>query len=83
MQFVNSICWEFCFFDAANKLSSGRDQGHHVAYHGGYVQGYRAEIAYCRDEDFGIAYLTNSPGGVGSGVVPELLDMWLSNPSLK
>ncbi len=51
-------------------------QGHHVAYHGGYVQGYRAEIAYCRDEDFGIAYLTNSPGGVGSGVVPELLDMW-------
>ncbi len=58
-------------------------QGHHVAYHGGYVQGYRAEIAYCRDEDFGIAYLTNSPGGVGSGVVPELLDMWLSNPSLK
>ncbi len=50
--------------------------GHTVAYHGGYVQGYRAEIALCQDEEVGIVYLTNSPGSVGSWVVPTYLDMY-------
>ncbi len=50
---------------------NGRD----VAYHGGYVRGYRAEIALCREEEVGIAFLTNSPGNVGSMVVPVFLDM--------
>jgi beta-lactamase class C len=50
--------------------------GKQIAYHGGYVQGYRAEIALCRDEEIGIVYLTNSPGSVGSWVVPTFLDMY-------
>jgi len=52
-------------------------KGRTVAYHGGYVRGYRAEIAVCREEGIGIAFLTNSPGRVGSEVVPAFLDMWL------
>lgn len=53
--------------------------GREIAYHGGYVQGYRAEIALCRDKDIGIVYLTNSPGNVGSWVVPTFLDMYFGN----
>ena len=54
-------------------------KGRKVAYHGGYVSGYRAELAVCREEGIGIAFLTNSPGRVGSGVVPDFLDMWFED----
>ena len=53
--------------------------GRKIAYHGGYVQGYKAEIAYCPEEDLGIAFLTNSPNGVASGSVPLLLDLYFKN----
>ena len=46
-----------------------------VAYHGGYVQGYRAEIAVCMDENIGIAFLSNSPNTMGTKTVPEFLDL--------
>ncbi len=46
-----------------------------VAYHGGYVQGYRAEIAVCFDENIGIAFLSNSPNTMGTKTVPEFLDL--------
>lgn len=54
-------------------------KGRQVAYHGGYVSGYRAELAVCREEGIGIAFLTNSPGRVGSRVVPDFLDMWFAS----
>ncbi len=47
-----------------------------VAYHGGYVQGYRAEIALCFDENIGIAFLSNSPNSVGTKTVPSFLDLF-------
>jgi beta-lactamase class C len=50
--------------------------GRQVAYHGGYVQGYKAEIALCREEGIGIAFLTNSPNGVSSMSVPSFLDLY-------
>ena len=46
-----------------------------VAYHGGYVNGYKTEIAYCEQEDIGIAYLSNSPNSVASLSVPTLLNL--------
>jgi beta-lactamase class C len=45
-----------------------------VAYHGGYVHGYKAEIALCQQEDIGIVYLTNSPNSVASQSIPEFLN---------
>jgi len=51
-------------------------KGHEIGYHGGYVQGYQAEVAVCREEELGIAFLTNSPVGVGSGAVPLFLDLY-------
>jgi beta-lactamase class C len=50
-------------------------KGRTVAYHGGYVNGYKTEIAYCDREDIGIAYLTNSPNSVASASVPTLLNL--------
>jgi beta-lactamase class C len=53
-------------------------KGHKVAYHGGYVKGYRAEIAFCPEDELGIAFLTNSPGSVGSLIVPEFLNRFFA-----
>ena len=50
-------------------------KGRTVAYHGGYVNGYRTEIAYCDQEDIGIAYLTNSPNSAATIGVPTLLNL--------
>lgn len=50
-------------------------KGRTVAYHGGYVAGYKTEIAYCSQEDIGIAYLSNSPNSVASVSVPTLLNL--------
>lgn len=50
-------------------------KGRTVAYHGGYVSGYKTEIAYCDEEDIGIVYLSNSPNSVASISVPTLLNL--------
>ncbi len=50
-------------------------KGRQVAYHGGYVNGYKAEIAYCEDDDIGIAFLTNSPNVTASKSVPQFLNL--------
>jgi beta-lactamase class C len=51
-------------------------KGRTVAYHGGYVQGYRAEIAVCEEEQIGIAFLTNSPNGIESKTIPTFLNLF-------
>ncbi len=50
-------------------------KGRTVAYHGGYVSGYKTEVAYCSDEKIGIAFLSNSPNSVASESVPVLLNL--------
>lgn len=49
-------------------------KGRKVAYHGGFVRGYRAEIALCKDEQVGIVYLSNSPSTISAKSVPEFLN---------
>ncbi len=49
-------------------------KGRKVAYHGGYLKGYRAEIALCKDENAGIVYLSNSPNITAARSVPEFLN---------
>lgn len=48
-----------------------RYMGHDIIYHGGYVKGYRAEIAYCPAEKTGIVFLQNSPNALAAESVPE------------
>ena len=50
-------------------------KGRKVAYHGGFVSGYKAEIALCVQEDIGIAILTNSPSNSSAKNIPTFLNM--------
>ena len=51
-------------------------QGRQIIYHGGYIRGYRAEIAFCPSEDVGVAFLMNSPNSLASRFVPAFLDFY-------
>ncbi len=50
-------------------------KGRRIAYHGGYVLGYKAEIALCEEEEIGIALLTNSPTSSSAQNIPAFLNM--------
>ena len=50
-------------------------KGHRIIYHGGYVRGYRAEIAFCPELDTGIAFLQNSPDRVASLCIPVFFNI--------
>ncbi|HYQ56053.1 MAG TPA: serine hydrolase domain-containing protein [Draconibacterium sp.] len=50
-------------------------KGREVAYHAGYVLGYKAEIALCDEEDIGIAILSNSPNSATAKNIPTFLNM--------
>lgn len=50
-------------------------KGHRVAYHAGFVSGYKAEIALCEDEEIGIALLCNSPSNETAKNIPAFLNM--------
>jgi beta-lactamase class C len=47
-----------------------------IAYHGGYVNGYRSQLAINTNEDIGICILTNSPSNFSSKLVPAFLDLY-------
>ena len=49
-------------------------KNHKIAYHGGYVRGYRAEVAFCKEENIGIVYLSNSPNTTAAKSVPLFLN---------
>jgi len=52
-------------------------QGRQIIYHGGYIRGYRAEIAFCPSEDVGVAFMQNSPNSLASRFVPTFMDLIL------
>jgi beta-lactamase class C len=49
-------------------------KGRNIAYHGGYVNGYKAEIAISKQDNIGIVYLTNSPNIIASQSIPMFLN---------
>jgi beta-lactamase class C len=51
-------------------------KGRKIVYHGGYIKGYRAEIAFCPEEKTGIAFLENSPNYLASKSIPEFFNRW-------
>lgn len=50
-------------------------KGRKIAYHGGYVLGYKAEIALCEEDEIGIALLCNSPSAETAKNIPAFLNM--------
>jgi beta-lactamase class C len=47
-----------------------------IAYHGGYVNGYRSQLAINTDEDVAICVLSNSPSNFSSKLVPAFLTLY-------
>jgi beta-lactamase class C len=52
---------------------------HTIAYHGGYIKGYKTEIAICEEENIGIVYLSNSPDGTASVSIPTFLKLYFDS----
>jgi beta-lactamase class C len=53
--------------------------GHNVVYHGGYVEGFRSEIAFDPQSKIGIAVLFNSNTPLASQCVPKFINSFFSN----
>ena len=47
-----------------------------IIYHGGYVNGYRSEIAFNRKEKIGICILTNAPTELAPKAIPTFFDVY-------
>jgi len=47
-----------------------------IAYHGGYVNGYRSQLAVNKADDIAICVLTNSPSDYSSDLVPAFLKLF-------
>ncbi len=47
-----------------------------VAYHGGYVNGYRSQLAIITNDGIGVCILTNSPSNFSSKLLPAFLELY-------
>ncbi|MEZ4964707.1 MAG: serine hydrolase domain-containing protein [Saprospiraceae bacterium] len=53
-----------------------RHDGDTIVYHGGYVNGYKGEIALCRRDGIGICALFNANSELSKRCVPEFFERW-------
>ena len=53
-------------------------KGNEIIYHGGYITGYRAEIAICPQKGIAIAVLMNSSSRLANKCIPAFFDMYFS-----
>lgn len=49
-----------------------------VVYHGGYVNGYRAGLAFIPDDNIGICILTNYSGNLANKGIRDFIDMYMN-----
>ncbi|SMO68150.1 serine hydrolase domain-containing protein [Gracilimonas mengyeensis] len=54
------------------------NHGQRVVYHGGYVNGYRSEIAFAPEDDLGICILINTNSGYPLEVIPDFFNHFKS-----
>ncbi|WP_069131652.1 serine hydrolase domain-containing protein [Rhodohalobacter halophilus] len=50
------------------------NHGQKIVYHGGYVNGYRSEIAFSPDDGVGISIMINTNSGYPLEVIPDLFN---------
>lgn len=55
------------------------NDGQRIVYHGGYVNGYRSEIAFAPDEGIGICILINTHSSYPLTVIPDFFNHFRSN----
>jgi beta-lactamase class C len=47
-----------------------------IVGHSGYVNGFRAEIAFLPEEDIGVVLLTNAPNQTVGNAVPHFFELY-------
>ena len=57
--------------------------GHTLIYHGGHINGYRSEVAFCPEEKVGIVILTNATGKLANDGVEVFFDNYFGYKSAK
>ncbi|MFY0685141.1 MAG: beta-lactamase family protein [Balneola sp.] len=58
------------------------NHGQKVVYHGGYVNGYRSEIAFAPDDNLGICILINSNSSYPLEVIPDFFNHFKPDSSV-
>jgi beta-lactamase class C len=53
-------------------------KNNHLVYHGGLVNGFRAEIAFDKEKNIGVVFLFNSLTNYSNKAVHEFYDLWNS-----
>ncbi|GAA5522767.1 protein flp [Fodinibius salicampi] len=75
------------YWDGVNKSHYGMgwrvldNHGQKIVYHGGYVNGYRSEIAFSPDDGVGICILINTHSSYPLTVIPDFFNHFKSNSS--
>lgn len=76
------------YWDGVNKSHYGMgwrildNDGQKIVYHGGYVNGYRSEIAFAPDDNLGICILINASSSYPLEVIPDLFNYFRSDSSI-
>ena len=58
------------------------NHGQKIVYHGGYVNGYRSEIAFAPQDGIGICILINTPSSYPLTVIPDFFNHFKTDSSL-
>lgn len=75
------------YWDGVNESHYGMgwrvldNNGQKIVYHGGYVNGYRSEIAFAPEDGVGICILINTHSSYPLTVIPDLFNHFKSNSS--
>jgi beta-lactamase class C len=56
------------------------NHGQKIVYHGGYVNGYRSEIAFAPEDGTGICILINTNSSYPLTVIPDFFNHFKSSP---
>lgn len=73
------------YWDGVNKSHYGMgwrvldNDGQKIVYHGGYVNGYRSEIAFAPEEGIGICVLVNANSSYPLQVIPDMFEYFRSD----
>jgi beta-lactamase class C len=73
------------YWDGVNGSSYGmgwrvlENHGQKIVYHGGYVNGYRSEIAFAPEDGLGISILVNTNSGYPLEVIPGFFNHFKTN----
>jgi beta-lactamase class C len=58
------------------------NDGQRIVYHGGYVNGYRTEIAFDPDNNIGICILINSNSSYPLEVIPDFFNQFRADSTV-